>query len=164
MKEGAWINARTGQYWWCSEHADFAKSEAGADAMGLPSSVRARIAPMVSDGNGPGRAEICITVMKAGYVRFRGHGTQFTCEFWGNVETNLMASFEFLQKMCGDFTYCIITNLENGDSSAMRFADLRAQITSEPNKILRIATSLLHKKTREVIERMRTEAFGPPKG
>lgn len=53
-KEGFWIHGRTGDKWAVPEHAAFAKSPAGANAMGLPERVREEIAPLSLDYRGGG--------------------------------------------------------------------------------------------------------------
>ena len=142
-KEGAWINAKTGQYWWVQEHCSFAKSQAGADAMGLPTHVREAIAPLPCDFNGEGRAGVVILVMKAGFIRFRGHGIVLTCEFWGDTYTNLWASFEFLQKMCGPFSHCTINNIKTNESISLRFDELSQRMKEDAEGVMRIAKAMV---------------------
>lgn len=143
MKEGTWINARTGEYWWVDEHSRFAMRPADQDVMGLPNYVREQIAGMNPSGSGPDREAILLTVMKAGYIRFRGHGPQLTCEFWGDTYRNLWASFEFLQKMAGPYSHCIINNLKTKEQISLPFQELEQRMKEDEASVLRIAKKII---------------------
>ena len=151
MQEGAWINARTGEYWWVDEHCRFVKRPADADKMGLPNYVRQEIADKTcTSGFGPEREAIVIAVMKAGYIRFRGHGQQLTCEFWGDKSRNLWACFEFLQKMAGPFSHCVINNLKSNEQIALSFQELETRMKEDEDSVLRIAKKLVAKAAKVV--------------
>ena len=143
MKEGYWINARTGKYWQVDEHCMFAKRPEGADAMGLPQSVRDKIAPLTCDFNGPTREQIVLLIMQAGYIRFRGHGSQYTCEFYGDTKRNLWACFDFLREMAGPFTYILLHNLKTKEQWSGTFQDLNATLKEDEDKVLRMAKALI---------------------
>lgn len=143
MKEGAWIRAKTGEFWWVDEHCMFAKSQQGADAMGLPQRVRQEIEQYSCDFKGSSRESVLIAVMKAGYIRFRGHGAQLTCEFWGPTQDNLWASYEFLSQMAGPFSYCVINNLRTKEQIALTFQELEKRMKEDHESVLRIAKTLV---------------------
>ena len=142
-KEGAWIKTRTGEFWWVDEHCMFAKRPEGATQMGLSPRVQEQIAPLTCDFNGPDREAVLIAVMKAGYIRFRGHGQQSTCEFWGPTQESLWACYEFLAKVCGPFSYCVINNLKTKEQIALTFQELEKRMKEDHESVLRIAKALV---------------------
>lgn len=151
MREGAWIDARTGKYWWVDEHCKFVKRPADADKMGLPDYVRQKIEPLSCQGGyGPEREAILIDVMKAGFIRFRGHGVQLTCEFWGDTYKNLWACYQFLQQMAGEMSYCVINNLKTNEQVALPFKELTERMKEDEQSVLRIAKKILERSGRPV--------------
>lgn len=149
MKEGFWIQRSTGRYWEVYEHCRFAKSPEGAAAMGLPEEVQKAIEPMgcdYLDGTDPKqteRAQVVIEVMKAGYIRMRGHGSQFTFEFWGDTFSSLQAIQQFCDQMAGPFTWIVINNLKSNEQYASSFQDFDKSMNEDERSVLRIATELL---------------------
>lgn len=150
MKEGFWIDCRSGKRWQAYEHCRFAKSPEGAAAMGLPEAVQQAIAPIScdylrTDGN-PGqtdREQVVIEVMKAGYIRMRGHGAQFSFEFWGNTRGSLWAILQFCQDMAGPYTWVVINNLKSNEQYASSFQDFEQRMKQDEDEVLRIASTLL---------------------
>jgi hypothetical protein len=148
MKEGTWIEARTGKFWWVDEHCRFAMRPADQDQMGLPTYVREQLVGLNPMGSGPDREKILIIVMKAGYIRFRGHGQQLTCEFFGDTYRNLWACFEFLQKMAGPMSHCVINNLKTNEQIALSFQELEQRMKEDESSVMRIAKVILDRKAK----------------
>lgn len=144
MKEGFWISQRTGQSWPVSDHAEDVKRPEFADAMGLPEEVREQIAPLNGNyGTSSDREKILIAVMKAGYIRFRGHGAQYTFEFWGDTNRNLWACYQFAADYAGPFTYIVINNLKTKEQFAANFQEFQQRMKEDEQSVLRIARKLL---------------------
>lgn len=144
MKEGYWISARTGQSWPVTDHGEDVKRPEFADAMGLPEATRAAIAPLNGNyGTSLDREKILIEVMKAGYIRFRGHGAQYTFEFWGDTNKNLWACYQFAKEWAGPFTYIVINNLKTNEQFASNFQEFEERMQADEQSVLRIATQLL---------------------
>lgn len=164
MREGAWINARTGKYWWVDEHCRFVKRPQDADQMELPTYIREKIAPLTcGNGTGPEREAILLAVMKAGYIRFRGHGAQLTCEFYGDTYTNLWASFNFLQQMAGPMSHCVINNLKTNEQISLSFQELEQRMKEDEQSVLRIAKQILAKGALPITARDYKRAAGFPR-
>jgi hypothetical protein len=144
MNQGYWIQKATGKTWEVHEHCEFAKSPAGAAAMGLPEQVQQAIAPLNCQGGfGPERNEICIAVMKAGFIRMRGHGHQYSFEFWGDTRESLWAILEFCNNMAGPYTWMVINNLKSNEQYASNFEDFQKRMKEDEDEVLRIASTLL---------------------
>lgn len=139
MKEGAWINAKTGQFAWIDEHARFIQREDEAKALGVPARVYDKIREMKWDFNGDGRESILATVMDAGFIRMRGHGSSWTFEFTMDSEKALWACLEFLVKFAGPFTSCLFNNLRTGESISETYSEFAANMEQDPRMVLRVA-------------------------
>ena len=144
MKEGAWINARTGKSEWIDEHALYAlRGGPMIDSLGLPRRVWEDIQQYTPDFSGPGRESILITVMNAGFIRMRGHGQSWSFEFTINTRDALMAIQEFLDKYAGPYTHLVINNLRTKEQISMNYNEFTLyMVENEPEKILRYATKV----------------------
>jgi hypothetical protein len=104
MREVAWINIATGKFEWITEHGDWIKLAQNAAKIGLPDGVFQQIKDMPNDYNGPKRENILRTVMGAGFVRVRGHGSYLALDFTAPEEDVFRASAKFLRQICGPLT------------------------------------------------------------
>jgi Protein of unknown function (DUF3293) len=138
MKEGAWINSKTGKFEWVDEHALFMQKGQGK-ALGLPDSVYEKIKDMHWDFNGVGREEILATVMKAGFIRMRGHGNYWTFEFTISSGDALWSCLEFLMSYAGPFTLCRFNNLRTGETIEMPYSEFAKEMEESPERVLRVA-------------------------
>ncbi len=129
MREGAWINVKTGQFEWITEHADWMKNHENAKKIGLPDSVFEIIKELPNDYNGPKREKILRTVMAAGFIRVRGHGQWIAIEFTAPTQAALRASAEFLRQACGPFTVLRFNNLQAGETIEMTYQEFVQRIT-----------------------------------
>ena len=112
--------------------------------MELPNYVREAIAQLsCGNGTGPEREAILLATMKAGYIRFRGHGQSLTCEFWGDKDKNLWACYSFLQNMAGPFSHCVLNNLKSGEQIALSFQEFETRMKEDADSVLRIAKKIL---------------------
>ena len=147
MKEGAWINTRTGEYWWVDEHSKFVQQPANQRAMGLSAATLQKLAEIGPDSSGSGekRNAILITVMQAGFIRFRGHGVSLTCEFWGDKNRNLWACYSFLEQVAGPVSYCVLNNLKTNEQISLPFEEFQKRMQSDPDGVLRVARKLSYR-------------------
>jgi hypothetical protein len=158
MKEGAWINVKTGKFEWVDEHASWVKRELNAEAIGLPKRTYQKIMDMDWDFDGPGRAEILYEVMKAGFIRMRGHGAYWTFEFTCDSYHALWCCLDFLMNYAGPYTNCRFSNLRTRESIELSFVEFQKTMAKEPELILRQAKIL----TEEEYPERRFAAFRSP--
>lgn len=131
MREGAWINIATGKFEWITEHSDWIKHAQNAAKIGLPDSVFQQIKDMPNDYSGPKREKILRTVMAAGFVRVRGHGTYITLESTAPKEDVLRASAEFLRQICGPLTVLRFNDLHTGKTVEMTYQEFEARMKKQ---------------------------------
>ena len=158
MREGCWINAKTGQFFWIDEHATWMKNELNAHSIGLPKKVYEKIMGMNWDFNGPGRAEILATVMNAGFIRMRGHGSFWTFEFTIKSSDALWSCLEFLDNFAGPMTQCRFNNLRTGEAIEVPYTKFKQEMAEDPEKLLRVAKVM----TEEAYPTARRIAFRCP--
>jgi hypothetical protein len=116
MREGAWINIKTGRFEWITEHCDWIKVLRNAQKIGLPDEVYEKIKDVPNDYSGPKREKLLRTVMDAGFVRVRGHGSWIAIEFTAATEKTLRASRDFLGQVCGPYSMLRFNNVDTGES------------------------------------------------
>lgn len=125
MKEGFWVNVRTGAWFEIDDHAGFLKRETCARRVGLPEEVVQRIQAMpYSFVDGPDRHAILYSAMAAGLVRVRGHRTHLTVECTLPLQEVLLALAAFLSLMCGPYTMLKVHHLPDGPFLAATFRDI----------------------------------------
>jgi hypothetical protein len=127
MREGYWINVRTGLWFEVDDHALALRRVAWAQKVGLPEAVVQRIQRMpLRDLNGPDRRAILLVAMAEGLVRVRGHHTHVTAEAtWPLLEV-LPALATFLARVCGPYTMLKIHRLPWGPFYALPYRHLVA--------------------------------------
>jgi len=157
MKEGAWINGKTGKFAWITEHASWVKDPENARSIGVPESVIEKIQSLRSDFNGKGREEILATVMQAGFIRMRGHGSFWTFEFTMPSEEALWACMSFLQDFAGPFTQCRFNNLRTGETIDTPFQEFEKTMQQDPTQILRIAKVVTYPRMASFLEHVGDE-------
>ena len=131
MREGAWINIATGKFEWITEHCDWIKLPQNAAKIGLPDSVFQQIKDMPNDYNGPKREKLLRTVMGAGFVRVRGHGSYIALEYTAPEGDALRASAEFLRQICGPLTVLRCNDLHTGKTGEMTYQEFDAQMKKQ---------------------------------
>ena len=139
LREGAWINAKTGWWSFIDEHSDWAKRPGNLVSIGLPDSVWDAIRDTPNDYGGPNRKRILLTVMAAGGIRLRGHGDWVAIEFTVPTDTALRACRDVLKKIAGGFTLCRFSNLETGKSLEVCYRDYEQHVGTDIDWILRLA-------------------------
>jgi hypothetical protein len=121
MREGAWIEARSGRWVWISEHANWMQQH--GPEVGLPSDVWERIRKIPNDYIGPNREKILRAVMDAGYIRARGHGASISFEFTCSTRNALIACRDFLHNVAGARLHCRFTNLGGGPCLELPYSE-----------------------------------------
>jgi hypothetical protein len=123
MKEGAWINVKTGRFEWITEHCDWIKVRGNAQKIGLPKEVWERIKDMPNDYSGPKREKLLRTIMDAGFIRVRGHGSWIAIEFTAETQDVLRASRDFLSQVCGPYSVLRFNNVGANESLELTFRE-----------------------------------------
>lgn len=123
LRQGAWINAYSGQFAWIDEHANWAQRPGSLASIGLPDSVREAIADIPNDYSGPRRKQILMTVMAAGGIRMRGHGDVLVFEFTAAAAAALAACRGVLRELAGSFTRCRFNNLSTNEKAEVFYRD-----------------------------------------
>lgn len=139
LREGAWINARTGQWSFIDEHADWAKRPGNLASIGLPDAVREAISDIPNDYDGENRKKILLAVMASGGIRLRGHGDWVAIEFTIDTASALLACRDVLRNIAGEFTLCRFNNLSKGESLEVLYRDYEQHIERDIKWILRLA-------------------------
>ena len=142
LREGAWINAHTGQWCFIDEHADWAKRPGNLSSIGLPDSVREEIQDIPNDYCGEKRKRILLTVMGAGGIRLRGHGDWVAIEFTVDTAHALLACRDVLRRIAGEFTLCRFNNLAANESLQVLYRDYEQHVEQDIGWILRLARPL----------------------
>ena len=126
MKEGAWIEAQTGNWHWIDDHADWIRRPECARSAGLPEEVVLRLAAMPRRAAcGPERTAIVLEAMRHGLIRFRGHGTEVTFESTLTLDTVIPAVSRFMAEHFGPLTWVRFNQLPDGPFVAVPYQDLR---------------------------------------
>jgi len=136
LRQGAWINAHTGQFVWIDEHANWAKRPGNLVSIGLPDAIREVIADIPNDYSGPNRQRIVRAVMAAGGVRMRGHGDVVVFEFTIDWKVALAACGNVLREVAGEFTRCRFNSLSTSESIEVFYGDFRRHIEADVDWIL----------------------------
>ncbi|MGA2608310.1 MAG: hypothetical protein ABSH01_12745 [Terriglobia bacterium] len=142
LREGAWINAKTGQWSFIDEHADWAKRPGNLASIGLPDAVREAISDIPNDYDGENRKKILLAVMASGGIRLRGHGDWVAIEFTVGTASALLACRDVLRKIAGEFTLCRFNNLGTCESLELFYRDYEQHIERDIEWILRLAAPL----------------------
>lgn len=124
MREGAWINAKTGRYEWITEHADWIKLPQNAAKIGLPESTLRAISEITNDYSGPRRETILRLVMdEGGLIRVRGHRTHITFEFTVPMKESLRSCTNFLREVAGPLSLLRFNNLSTSETAEFFYKD-----------------------------------------
>jgi hypothetical protein len=127
MKEGAWIEASSGDWHWIDDHADWIRRPANARMVGLPEEAVLRIAAMPrKHRSGAERNAILIAAMsEGGLIRFRGHGTCVTFEATVAIGAAVQAAAKFMETYLGPLTHVCFNKLPAGPSVGIPYQDLK---------------------------------------
>ena len=128
LRQGAWINAHTGQWSYIDEHGNWAKRPGNLESIGLPASVWEAIRDIPNDYGGPKREAILRTVMAAGGVRMRGHGDVVVFEFTCDSKVALPACRGVLHQVAGGLTRCRFNDLSTNETVEVSYADYVRQM------------------------------------
>jgi hypothetical protein len=138
LREGAWINAQSGEWSFIDEHSDWAKRPNNLMSIGLPDTAREAVQNIENDF-GENRKRILLTVMAAGGVRLRGHGDWLTVEFTIDTASALLACQEVLRRLAGEYTLLRFNNLSKGESLEVYYGDYVQHVEKDLGWILKRA-------------------------
>lgn len=130
MKEGAWINAATGDYRWLDEHARWLQRPGNAAIMGIPAEVIEELGQIPWDFNGSGRKAILMLAMDHGLIRARGQGASITFEFTIPWEQAIRGSLTFMENL-GPAMTCRFNCLSNGQSVEFLLGHVRERLEQD---------------------------------
>jgi hypothetical protein len=123
LRQGAWIDAHTGQWSYIDEHANWAKREGNLQSIGLPASVWETVRDIPNDYGGENRKRILLAVMGAGAIRMRCHPDFVTFEFTVDATVALPACRDVLREIAGPLTRCRFNNLTTNETAEVTHAD-----------------------------------------
>jgi len=136
MREGYWINYRTGKVFSISDHMQWVSDDRNANKLGIPKSV-AVLAKDIKD-----REKYLLFLMKnAPVMRVRGHGSFVTFEFDSRSRQDVMdAILDWGRQNAGPFTTMNITNFATKENTQIRFEEFEnAMDSGGAEAVLRVA-------------------------
>jgi len=126
MKEGAWIEANSGNWHWIDDHADWIRRPANARMVGMPEEAVLRIAAMPRrQRSGEERNAILIAAMSEGLIRFRGHGATVTFETTLAIGAAMQAAAKFMETCLGPLTHVCFNQIPAGPSVGITYQSLK---------------------------------------
>ena len=131
MKEGAWINAKTGKWSWSRDHVSFIQEPANSMSLGMDEGAARRLALMPRDFNGPGRKAILLAAMALGFIRVRGHGADCTFEHTLSQARAINAAKGFMAASFGPMMLCRFTNLRDMSMVELPYSGLACWIEGQ---------------------------------
>ena len=146
-REGYWLNVKTGKAVEITEHCRWIQVEKNARKLRLPKSVYNEIASMDCRRD---RVKILMAVMRAGFVRVRGHGNSITFEFTERSERALWAIYMFLEDegVAGPFANIYIANVRTKENMNIQYGRFKDWMNEDPEKVLRVD----HEQDEETLE------------
>lgn len=126
MRDGYWINYRTGKIIPIHDHEQWIRDKQNAKKLGVPDRVHAM-------GKGLGNREtyLLFLMTHAPIIRVRGHGSSVTFEMHSRERQEVMdAIWMWGKKNAGPFTWMNITNFATKENTQMTFDDFEKQMDS----------------------------------
>lgn len=139
MKDGLWINYRTGKDFVIDEHEQWIRRKGNAKKLGLPKKVIdgfSKFKP-VKD-----RDKFLLFIMKnAPVMRVRGHGNYATFEFASRNRRQTMDSvWMWGEENAGPYTGLRIVNFATGEEVSMMYEQFEKLMDIGPDEIMRHAS------------------------
>lgn len=118
MREGAWINAKTGDYVWVDDHARWLRRNPDQAArLGLPADVLVELGQIGWDLTPLAERVIALhKAMEAGFIRARGHGAYVTFEFTIPWDQAVRGAWRFMSENCGPTMTCRFNSLNTNQT------------------------------------------------
>ena len=133
MKEGYWLNYRTGKLFEINEHETWIRQVDNARKLGVPERVIAgfRMFTPVKD-----RDPFLIHLFgKAPIMRIRGHGESVSFEFWARIEAKPMHAIRlWAAKNAGPFLMLDITNHARKSNVQVLYQEFHRHQCPKPRK------------------------------
>jgi len=129
VREGYWVNLRTGQWFEIDDHAAWVRRFDCACRAGLSDEAARRIGAMpYRHLDGPERHAILYAAMACGLVRIRGHVDHVTLESTFPLQELLPALAAFMARHFGPFTVVKLNRLPHGPFVAHPYQAIAAAL------------------------------------
>jgi len=152
MREGMWINYRTGKTFDIDEHERWLRRDDNADKLGVPQKVQDAFGEFepVKD-----RDKFLLFVMKhAPVMRVRGHGNYVTFEFSSRQKRQVMDEIWLWGlKNAGALTGLYIVNFATGEKTNVYWNEFKNAMDNDNiEKVLRVGTETFRLKEKVAAE------------
>ena len=140
MRDGYWINYKTGREFKISEHEDWIRDPKNARKLGLSKKLIEQAFPKFKPKRD--RDKFLTFLMKhAPIMRVRGHGSYVTFEYASRSRRKPVdAIWGFADENLGPFSTMYINNLETGEGTTIMFHDFEEVMDrSGPEGLMRVA-------------------------
>ena len=139
MREGYWINYRTGKEFSVDEHEEWLRAPGNAKKLGVPQSVIDMFGKFkpVKDRD----KFLLFVVNNAPVMRVRGHGVTIAFEYASRERQSPMeAIWALAKKDAGPFSQLYIVNFATKESTQMMYSDFEKTMDSEgADAVMRVA-------------------------
>jgi len=139
MKDGYWINYKTGKEFPIHEHEQWIREPKNAKKLGVPAKVVNGFSKFKPQTH---REKLLLFVMKnAPVMRVRGHGNYATFEYASRNRRDPMdAIFMWGQKNAGDFTGLNIVNFATKEEVNIMYGEFERLMDIGPDEVMRAAS------------------------
>ena len=138
MREGFWIQAKTGAFRLVDDHARWIQRPENARGFELAEDVVRALGDLHWDFNGKGRRDILLLAMdRGGLIRTRGHGPgAVTFEATLTIEEIIKGSAKFMHLNCGPATRCTVSDLRRGETIVFTYGEAKPVIEAGDYRFL----------------------------
>jgi len=139
MKEGYWVNYKTGKDFPIHEHEDWIREPKNAKKLGVPKKVIDAFAKFKPKKH---RDKFLLFIMKnAPVMRIRGHGNFATFEYSSRSRRDPMdAVWMWGQENAGPFTGLRIVNFASGEETSIMYGEFERLMELGPDEVMRAAS------------------------
>jgi len=126
MREGFWINYKSGKAFFLEEHETWLRQPGNADKLGVSDALAHELFEKYEPVKD--RDKMLTRLMhQAPVMRVRGHGNDTTFEFASHSKRDpLEAIADFAKKNLGPYSGLTIANLATGESNSLSYSDFKA--------------------------------------
>lgn len=146
MREGFWINYRSGKVFEVEEHEKFLRQPGNADKLGLSDALIHELFTKFKPVKD--RDKMLTRLMhQAPVMRVRGHGNDVTFEFASSSKRDpLEAIADFARMNLGPYSGMTIVNMATGESNYLLYPDFKALMDEDNVEAVLRAASVERKR------------------